>query len=276
MFRTVLVHVDNLTASAERTRFAIDLAREFDATLIGLTAGLPRLPIEVYASSLGTVAVGPDYTEFDRQHVEAEFGTSAAAFKKATDGSGLDTDWRAIFESPSIAVAHAAGAADIVVVGAGDQSLLGDFGTPSAGEIVLHTGRPILVVPEGRDRFKQQNVVVAWKDSPEAQRAIADAIPFMKRAATVAVVQVQEEKERESSLHDAEAFLVRHGIAAKTQVLQPSGATVADQLIEFARRGQADLIVAGAYGHTRLREWVFGGVTRGLLKRSPIPCLFSH
>ncbi|MEJ0097216.1 MAG: universal stress protein [Bauldia sp.] len=68
---------------------------------------------------------------------------------------------------------------------------------------------------------------------------------------------------------------MRHGIAAKTETLPRSGA-VEDQILDYAKRQNADLIVAGAYGHTRLREWVFGGVTRGLLTRAPIPCLFSH
>jgi nucleotide-binding universal stress UspA family protein len=77
-------------------------------------------------------------------------------------------------------------------------------------------------------------------------------------------------------LDDATAFLLRHGIAAKTLVIQPNGTPVEDLVLDFATRGQIDLIVAGAYGHSRLREWVFGGVTRGLLTHSPVPCLFSH
>ena len=276
MFRTVLVHVDNLTGAAERTRFAIALAREFEAMLIGLTAGLPRLPMEVYADGFGSIAVGPEYTEFDRKHVEAEFGVIAANFKKATEASGLETDWRAVFEAPSVAVMRAASAADLVVVGSGDQSLLGDFVSPSAGDIVLHTGRPILVVPAGRDRMSVKNVVVAWKATSEAQRAVADALPFMKRAASVLIVGVNEGDGAAPDLGDTQGFLRRHGITARTQVIQRDAGSVADQIIEFATKGQADLIVAGAYGHTRVREWIFGGVTRALLTRSPIPCLFSH
>ena len=276
MFRTILVHVDNLAGAAERARCAIDLAKRFDATLIGLTAGVPQLPIELYADAFGSLAVGPDYSEFDRKHVEAEFGKTAAAFKAWTADSGLETDWRAIFESPTVAIIRAATAADLVVLGAGDHSLLGNFNAPSAGDVVLRTGRPILVVPEGRDRMNVQNVVVAWKDTSEAQRAIADAIPFMKGAGSVVIVQVHEGGPRAPALADPEAFLVRHGIAARIEILPRGDAAVDEQIIAFAKRSQADLIVAGAYGHTRLREWVFGGVTRGLLLRSPIPCLLSH
>jgi nucleotide-binding universal stress UspA family protein len=276
MFRTVLVHVESQRNSAPRTALAIDLARQFDASLIGITAGLPRLPIEIYDAGLGTVAVGPDYTEFDRQHLMAEFGKAEAAFRKAAEGSGLELDWRAVFGPPSSAIVAAAVAADIVVVGAGDRSLLGDLGAASAGDVVLRTGRPVLVAPEDRDSLPLRNILVTWKDSSEAQRAIADALPFMKRASTVTVVAVSDEKERPSGLDDAVAFLVRHGVAARGEVLPTKSSAVEDVILGHARHTGADLIVAGAYGHSRFREWAFGGVTRTLLQESPVPCLFSH
>jgi len=276
MFRTVLVHVDSLADSAKRTALAIDLARQFDATLIGVTAGLPRLPIEVYDASLGTVALGPDYTELDRKHLEAEFGKAETAFRKATDGSGLETSWRAVFGAPSAAIIAAAVAADIVVVGPGDRSLLGTLGAASAGDIVLRTGRPVLVASGEQDSIAARSILVAWKDTAEAQRAIADALPFMKRAATVTVVAVQEGDDQPPQFDDAIAFLLRHGIAAKADVIEPKGLSVEEAIIDRARRSQADLIVAGAYGHSRFREWAFGGVTRALLTAAPVPCLFSH
>jgi nucleotide-binding universal stress UspA family protein len=276
MFRTILVHVDNEPGAAERTRCAVDLAKRFDATLLGLTAGLPQLPMELYADAIGSVAIGPDYSDFDRKHVHAEFGKTAAAFKAWTDHSGLETDWRAVFESPSIAIIRAATAADLIVLGVGDHSLIGNYNAPSAGDVVLRTGRPVLVVPEGQNGMNVRNVVIAWKETAEAQRAIADAIPFMKGANSVTIVQIHENGPRAPSLADPEAFLVRHGIAAKTALLPRGEAAVGDQIAAFAKKTDADLIVAGAYGHTRLREWVFGGVTRGLLINSPIPCLFSH
>jgi nucleotide-binding universal stress UspA family protein len=276
MFRTIMVHVDSLSGSVERTRFAVDLARQFDAKLIGLTAGVPRLPFEMRNAAVGTVSIGPDYSALDRKRIEAEFTKAATSFKEATQGSRLETEWRAIFDSPSAAVIHAATAVDLVILGAGDQSLIGDFSALSAGDVLFHTGRPILLVPPGRDRVEITTVVVAWKESPEAQRAIADAIPFMKRASNVVIVEVNERGGGPRSLVDPQAFLVGHGITAKTQVLPSGEGGIAAQVTAFANSSEADLIVAGGYGHSRLREWVFGGVTRELLARSPIPCLFSH
>lgn len=276
MYRTILVHADAERDSTPRIALAADLARRFDATLVGVTAGLPRLPIEIYDAGLGTVAVGPDYTEQDRQQLQAEFDKAEATFNRATKGAGVETSWRALFGPPSDAIVAVAIGADLVVVGPGDRSLLGNLSAASAGDIVLRSGRPILVVPDNVQQAAAKTIVVAWKDTTEAQRAIADALPFMKQAESVVVAAIGEGSKRPPNLPDAVAFLLRHGIAAKSELIDPKGAPVGDVLLDFARRAQADLIVAGAYGHSRFREWVFGGVTRALLMRSPVPVLFSH
>lgn len=276
MFRTVLVHVDNLRDSANRTAVAVAVAKKFDATLIGMTAGLPRLPVEIYDAALGTVAVGPDYTEIDRKRMEAEFGKTEQAFNAATKTSGLETGWRAIFGPPSDAIVQGAIAADLAIVGPGDRSLLGDLSAASAGDIVLRTGRPLLVVPNNVSTFDAKTVVIAWKDSPESQRAVADALPFLKGAASVFVVAIDEEEEARPGHAEAVAFLLRHGIAAKSDTVASKGAGIGDVLLSYAKQKGAGLIVAGAYGHSRVREWVFGGVTRALLTHAPVPVLFSH
>ncbi|MEJ0011240.1 MAG: universal stress protein [Bauldia sp.] len=276
MYRTILVHADNVRDSTPRIALAADLARRFNATLIGVTAGLPRLPIEIYDAGLGTVAVGPDYTEQDRKQLEAEFSKAEATFDRTTKGAGLETSWRATFGPPSEAIVAAAIAADLVVVGPGDRSLLGDLSVASAADVVLRSGRPVLVVPDNVQQAAAKTVVVAWKNTTEAQRAIADALPFMKDAESVVLAAISEGGERPPNLPDAVAFLLRHGIAAKSELIDPKGAAIGDVLLDFARRAQADLVVAGAYGHSRFREWVFGGVTRALLMRSTVPVLFSH
>ncbi len=276
MFRTILLYVDGPDGSEARIQLAVGLAHKFDATLIGLTAAQLRLPLELYDAALGTVAIGPDYGELDQTELEAEFAKSQAAFTAATKAAGIESDWRAVFAAPSEAIAEIATTADLVILGSGDDSLLGDLGAPSAGDVVLRIGRPILVVPPVFDQTSIETIVVAWKNTPEAQRALADAVPFMKGAATVIVLGIQEGDEVVGSLAYAEGFLVRHGIAAKIEVRQRGKLAIEDEILECAKRNHAELIVSGAYGHTRLREWVFGGVTRALLTRSPIPCLFSH
>jgi nucleotide-binding universal stress UspA family protein len=276
MYRTVLVHVDTLRDSPARTAAAIAVAKKFDATLIGMAAGLPRLPVEIYDAALGTVAVGPEYTETDRKRLEAEFGKAETAFNAATKSAGLETGWRAIFGPPSSAIIQGAIAADLVIVGPGDRSLLGDLSAASAGDIVLRSGRPVLVVPDSSAAFDPQTAVIAWKDTPEAQRALADALPFLKGAQSAFVVAIDEEEDAKSGHAQAVAFLLRHGIAAKSESIASNGAGIGDVLLSYAKQKGAGLIIAGAYGHSRVREWVFGGVTRALLMRSPVPVLFSH
>lgn len=277
MFRTIMVHVDGLEGTAARTRLAVALAGKFDATLIGFSATALRLPLELYDAALGTVALGPDSAEVDRGAVEAEFARDKAAFQQAAKGTRLETDWREAFEEPGVAIIAAATVADLIVLGSGDHTLLGNLNAPDVGDVVLHTGRPLLVVPARyAGTASGTSIVVAWKNTPQSQRALSDALPFMKSAAKVVLLSVQEKGGGDSSLADAQGFLVRHGIAATTEARVRGKASVEDEIIDFVERQKADLIVSGAYGHTRLREWAFGGVTRGLLDRSPVPCLFSH
>jgi nucleotide-binding universal stress UspA family protein len=276
MFRTVLVHVDSQPDTAGRTAVAIAVAKKFDATLIGMAAGLPRLPIEIYDAAFGTVAVGPEYTEMDRKDLEAEFGRVEDAFNAATRGAGVETGWRAIFGPPSAAIIQGAIAADLAIVGPGDRSLLGNLSAASAGDVVLRSGRPVLVVPDGVSTFDPKSVVIAWKDTAEAQRAIANALPFLKGAASVVVLAIDENDESKPGHAEAVAFLLRHGIAAKSESIPSKGADIGEVLLSYAKQKSAGLIVAGAYGHSRVREWVLGGVTRALLNNEAVPVLFSH
>lgn len=276
MIRTVLVHVNSSPQSEARTRFAISLAKAYGASLVGVTANLPQVPMEMYAGGIGIVGAGMPYADFDRKQVEAEFGKVQRAFTEAVGGSGVEHSWRAYFETPSAAVAYAATAADILVIGPEPRVPLGDASAASPGDIVLRVGRPVLVVPEEVATLNIRNVLIAWKDTTEAQRAIADALPFLKRAGSVGIVAIKEGASPSTGLDDAVAFLKAHEIAARAKTLESDGKPVHQQLLDIAASRQTDLIVAGAYGRSRLLEWVFGGVTRGLLTQSPITCLLSH
>jgi nucleotide-binding universal stress UspA family protein len=138
---------------------------------------------------------------------------------------------------------------------------------------------PVLVVPDGVTSNAGQRVVVAWKDTREARHAVQSALPYLKIASHIALVEIAEEV-LETAVHhqldDVANYLLRHGIKVDVKAaLHPEG-SVSDQLRSAAKSERADLIVAGAYGHTRLGEWVFGGVTRGLLQDSEVCCLFCN
>jgi len=126
--------------------------------------------------------------------------------------------------------------------------------------------------------FQPSNVLIAWKDTREARRAVRDALPFLKQAQSVCIAMANpaDSQRAEAQMADMVQYLEHHDISVSRQI-----ATVADEnevniLSELARKHDSNLIVAGAYGRTRLSEWIFGGVTRHLLLTSPVPCLFSN
>jgi nucleotide-binding universal stress UspA family protein len=272
MYKTILVHVDVEPDADERIRFATDVARRFAAKLIGLAAALPRPPVEAITAGVMDASI----LEIERDEIAADFKRAEEQFRAAAAAAGVATEWRAVDNFPTLALADAASAADLIIVGRPPSGLFGnDYRAVDPGDLVLQAGRPLLIAPAGLSGLDARRVLVAWKSTREARRAIADAMPFLKRAETVSLVEIRESGEA-SSLADAEAFLAAHGVKFVSQALDRDGATIEAQLTAFAARAEADLIVAGGYGHTRIRELVFGGVTRSLIASSPLPCLLGH
>jgi nucleotide-binding universal stress UspA family protein len=126
------------------------------------------------------------------------------------------------------------------------------------------------------EHIRAKTVLVAWKDTREARRAVADALPFLAKAneVVVATIDTSRDESIRDSLDDVAAFLGHHGIKARTELI--AGEADGDRLLTFARSIHADLIVSGAYGHSRLREWAFGGVTRTLIEESGISRFMSY
>ena len=121
--------------------------------------------------------------------------------------------------------------------------------------------------------------MVAWKDTRESRRAVCDAIPFLRNAEEVTIVEISEhgrETQSQRSIDDVAGYLLRHKVVVGAKVYLQTKQSVAGELLRFTRDAGADLIVAGGYGHSRLGEWAFGGVTRDLIAGSPVCCLFSH
>ena len=145
---------------------------------------------------------------------------------------------------------------------------------------MMAAGRPILVVPPKLpQRQILSHVLVAWKDSRESRRAVADTLPFLRKAKLITVMEIAEsgdEGANHRSVDDVANFIRLHGAAATPLALPANDQSAADRLLGYAEANGAGLIVLGGYGHARAREWIFGGVTRSMLKTSPICCLFSH
>lgn len=271
-YRSILIYTGAAPDGDKHLKIAADLARSFEASLTGISAGFPRPPL--YFTGMSPA---PDLIALEREQIEADLKVARELFDKATAGFGLKTRWRAFVEIPGFTVAAAANAVDLVILTGSDADhAFDEYRAPAPGDLLMRLGRPLLLLPPKTAALNIRRVLVAWKDTREARRAIADALPFLKRADAVTLLHIRERSEDDGSIADARTFLQGHDIAANIEVANLKEEAAVDQLVGFAGRIQADLIVAGAYGHSRLREWIFGGVTRGLLGECPLPRLLSH
>ena len=271
-FTTMMVHVDVERDSEQRVQLALALADRFQATLIGV-AGLALRP----AFAAGGVVVYRQPTEHECRAASARLDDMGKKF--CAQGQHLkQVEWRTALELPYELVSREARAADLIIVGARHiRGNVQDLADP--GVILLRAGRPVLVVPDTIVPLRLRRVVVAWKDTRECRRAVHDALAFLQRAKEVLLVGIGEgesDSGAKRALSDVAGYLLRHGVAAAHEVWRQARGPVADELLRLVEDEKADLIVAGGYGHSRLGEWAFGGVTHELLASSPVCCMLSH
>ena len=269
---SIAVYVDFDSGSDGRIRIAADWAANFGAALIGVAGWLPG------REAGGWFEYELERTEDRTDRITGELEELAERFRSLVRHKVETVEWRASFHFPREVIPAEARAADLVVIG--PRTVAEDaYHAFDAGTVLLSAGRPVLVVPDGVTANPGERLLIAWKDTREARRAVQDALPYLTAAKDITLVEIAEEIEERAAvvqLDDVERYLLRHGIKIRAKsVLRPKG-SISDQLTSVAKNEGADLIVAGAYGHTRLGEWVFGGVTRGLLNTSDVCCLFSN
>jgi nucleotide-binding universal stress UspA family protein len=277
-YKTILVHLDAGKRRRERLDLALALAQRNDAHLVGLF-GLEPLAAALSAAS---VEAAPLLLEHMRKLRRAASEEAAQEFhdRMRKEQYTAKSEWRATLDDGFAALQFHAKYADLVVAGQPDPS--GD-GVPASfsEELVMSIGRPVLYVPfAGRFPDCGSRVFVAWNASREAARAVKDALPFLQRSEAAQVVVFDPEKVflDDSALPDPDmgAYLARHG-ARVTVAAQPSGSIdIGSAILSRAADDEADLIVMGAYSHSRLRELVLGGATRALFKSMTVPTLMSH
>lgn len=266
----IMVSVDFDQASKARINLAAKLAVQFKALLIGV-AGWPLLKhgrenvSETALPSIESVECAAKELESLREK-----------FRKIAGEITDRVEWRSSMNFPRDVIATEARAADLIVVG---QSFLsGDiYHTYDPATIILAAGRPVLVVPQQTDHLEASRVLIAWKDTREARRAVRDALPFLKVAeeVSIAAAKMPGSESTDAQIADLAQYLERHEVSVGQQISTAADEDEETVLLDLAEQHHVDLIVAGAYGRTRLSEWIFGGVTRHLLLHSPIPCLFS-
>jgi nucleotide-binding universal stress UspA family protein len=270
-FATIMVHVDVVRDCEPRVQLALALADRFQTTLIGV-AGLTLRP----AFAAGGLVVYHEPTQDDCRAVSARLDDLGRRFR--TKGQHLkQVEWRTALELPYELVSREARAADLIIVGARHTGgNVHDLVDP--GVILLRVGRPLLVVPDVVAPPQLRRAVVAWKETRECRRAVRDALPFLQRAEEVLILGIDEGRPETAKRHlsDVARYLRRHGVVVAREVWRQARGPIAAELLHLVRDEGADLIVAGGYGHSRLGEWIFGGVTHELLASSPICCLLSH
>lgn len=276
-YKTILVHLDPTPRCSARVDVAIELARRFDAHLVGLAA-----TGDAQAALAFTAPVAADVIEQLRANLAETAEQSASLFDKAIERSGFSRHERRISSLDAIdAIALHSRYTDLVVVGQAD-----DEGPHAASSrmlverTILGSGRPTLIVPRAGNFEKVgRNVMVAWDASRSAARAVADAMPVLCSAEKVEVIVVNARSSSEGHGDepgaDVALYLARHGVNVSVRQ-QVSDIDIGNTLLSHAFDIGADMLVMGGYGHSRLRELVMGGATRSLLAQMTLPVLMSH
>jgi nucleotide-binding universal stress UspA family protein len=275
-YKTIMVHLELGRSNAGLLKVAGDLAERSASNVIGIAASQPLVTPFVEAAY-----ISGDIFEQERQEFEREAREAETEFRELLQSRASRLDWQCASGVASLAdyIAHEARSADVILTAphrAG--SLLPEPRRVHIGDLVMYAGRPILVVPENCTSLQLDQVLLAWKDTREARRAASDALPLLKLAGNVTVAEVVHEADSagaESRIADVVTWLACHGIIAVPRV-EIANSNEAIALRMLAHTLGADAVVAGAYGHNRLREWAFGGVTMDLLINPSRCTLLSH
>jgi len=269
----LLVHIDSSKQCATRLKLAASLARRFSASLAAIYVGLddevpPTLSDQYRSADLDAID-----TVHALQREDAE-----ALFSSCVPDAGMRR--QLIEERGDIAelVRQHARYHDLTILGQVDPDAKLTDGELSIPDVVgLSSGKPILMVPyAGSFPTIGERVLVAWNDSSQAARAVGDALPLMTGAKKVTILTIARRDADGISTDGIVGYLDRHGIASESERLVANESEIADLLLSRAADEAADLMVMGLYSHSRLREQMFGGVSREVLRNMTIPVLMSH
>ena len=277
-YKTILLHLDALPECRHRVEAGLDLATRFGARVRGLatTGSMVR------AAGFGMAPSGVLLAEY-QDYLEKQARAAVAGFEEAARGKAYARiETRITEENDVLAIARDARFADLVVIGQeapGERRADGSHLRP--GDVVLACPRPVLVVPYiGAPTGFGKHILLAWNGSRESCRAASDAMPLLKKAerVTVMVVNSADDGDNRAAVPGADlaAFLADHDVAVTVQDDKSPVREIGEELLSRIADLGADLLVMGAYGHSRAHEWVFGGTTRTILASMTVPVLMSH
>jgi len=274
-YKTVMVGLALGQPNDSRLEAAAQLAERFEARVIGIAAAEFSPPLYFTEGEAAQRLIDQGWAAVKNRLKELE-----GEFRAAMQNRAVEVEWRCGEDFPTRFIVRQARACDILVVGEATRGGLADpFVQVNPSDLVMQIGRPLLVVPEACNWLDVRSILVAWKDTAEARRAVSDALPLLGRSAEVTVVEiVEDEAERaaaQARVADVVAWLSRHGVHASEMVPEQRG-DAATQLERIASDAGAGVVIAGAYGHSRLSEWILGGVTRRLINPANRCSLLSH
>nr|WP_297355766.1 universal stress protein [uncultured Caldimonas sp.] len=272
--RSILVHVDATPGCPARLKLARQLAQQHDAALTALYAVTPAyMEVPLDFAGGGEAAVILQGLEDERR------ATALAMVKHEQTVPGAPVDWAETGDEPMLReFARRALYADLVVAGQREPSQPYNGVPPDFVEItVLSCGRPVLVLPyAGAVPALPGTVLIAWKETPQAARAVSSALPLLRTARHVHVVNWEETSHQRNATASIVTFLRRHGVEAQHHAPGKPPEEIGEAILSMAADVSADLLVMGCYGHSRARELVLGGASRTILRSMTLPVLLSH
>jgi nucleotide-binding universal stress UspA family protein len=275
-YKTIMVSLALDRSNDACLAVAGDLAERSGARVIGIVASDIR-PTLYFAEGNTAQAV----LEEEAAAVQKRLSELETEFRAAIARRAKAVEWRSALTLPIPYVVQHARAADVLVVGQRTEALVDPCVAADPGDLVMQAGRPLIVVPPTVQWLDLRSVLVAWKDVREARRAVFDALPILATAKEVTIAEMPEQgvdrAEAMSHVEDVAGWLRGHGIVANAVVPEAeSEVAIAGQLDNVAANVGAGVVIAGAYGHSRFREWILGGVTRHLAAESGRCALLSR
>ena len=272
---TLMVHLALGRANTKLLQVTVDLAVRFNADVMGIATAQPLRPV------YGDGYVPADVIEQGHEELEKEIKDAETEFSAALREHKGSIEWRSAITFASLAgyLADQSRCADLLITGVDrSRSMLDSLRQVDIGELIMQLGRPALIVPAATEKTSLKRVLIGWKDTHESRRAALDALPLLKKATHVAVCEIAPQDEivtARERLADVVGWLKRNGIGADP-IAVVATEDDATHLNAIASDHAADVIVAGAYGHSRFREWALGGVTKDLLSRVSRCSFVSH
>jgi len=275
MIKDIVVNL-GLGAHDPAGDYAISIAETFQAHLLGVAFSYePIIP--------GTVMGGipPEFIESQRAESDQRAQAAVGHFETAAKRVGVSYETRIISASISGAadrLGRLARRFDMVVVGQPEREKSVPDEVVDEG-VLFESGRPVIFVPFiQKNGLKLDRVMVCWDGSRAATRAIADSLPLLRKGKQVEIVMVANGRAKSDEIAgvDLGQHLARHGLNVEVKRITSPDIDVASTILSYAADTSADFLVMGGYGHSRLREFVLGGVTRGLLESMTVPVLMSH